>query len=169
MSEVLSLFFRYDASTQRGSILARLDAVDEKGFVLLSVPQPEREFDLASLAKVDADQVSKFREFLAWLEPVARAKAEADATSPEKIREEANRIATERQALFDAQNAHLAGEKARQEQIAHSTAEIEKIDKALEAKSLAAAEELAAIEAHIAAKRAELASVETDAREEKSE
>ena len=108
MSEVLKLEFTYDAATESGSLLAILDAVDASGVVLLGVPQPARAFDLAKLSREHSEKVAEFRSWLRWLERVTREKADGDVLDVDRIREEAARVALERQHLAAATAAHRA-------------------------------------------------------------
>lgn len=69
---------------------------------------PERHITMQQLATIDAQLASDFFSVLARLEPIVRGKAALDVTDPDRMREEANRIARERARLEEEARAAAA-------------------------------------------------------------
>jgi hypothetical protein len=152
MSEVLE--FKFKASTD--SILVQVDAIEEyvdangktqTRVVIGGAPPPERQFELSKLAETEPQLVADLRSVLARLEPVARQTASADVADPKAVREEANRVARERQALAEEREAHDRAEAERVERI-------KALDDAIAAKTEAVAAKQAEVDALDTAKAA---------------
>ena len=152
MPEVLKL--EYHAATEM--LLVELDAthdyVDADGKpqkgVLAGAPKPTHAWSLAELEAKHPKMSADIRDLIAQLHDVTREEIESGTMTQDQLRAEQNRIAKDR--LRFAQEA----EKHRQLQ-----ADSAELDKHLEAKRAAHAAELERLDAEMAKKLAEHASV----------
>lgn len=122
MSEVLSLIY----SASGPSIVVgvdRMQTIKGRNVVIAGGLPLERHLTLAELRLRDEDLCDDLESVLARLEPIARELAEGDEADPRKIRQEANALAADRQALEREKLAHReAIEAARAELAALTTA-----------------------------------------------
>lgn len=112
MPEVLHLEYHASSGSTVRVVVDAVETFVSKGVtrtgVLLGQPPIERTFTLAKLKEIDAQLVADLQSVLARLEPITRTKAETDAAHPDRMREEANRIARERHELAKAKEAEEA-------------------------------------------------------------
>lgn len=102
--EIMSLSYHASGPSIVASVDKVMEVTNSDGEttyvpVVGSGEEAERHLTLVQLRSIDPQLVDDFVSVLKRLEPIIRAKTEADVTDPKKIREAANKVARERRSL----------------------------------------------------------------------